>query len=72
MPVPNQEELVVFSRDIWSEAGCFVINDRVQMAGKCADKYRGLENAREQFMTMARDIKDVEVATETDEIQRKA
>ena len=72
MPVPYQEKLADFSRAVWSEAEVFVSNDRVRMAEQYAGKYRGWENASEQFMTMARDVKDVELAAKTNEIQRKA
>ena len=65
MPVPYQKELAQFSRAIWSEAEAFVINDRVRVAETHAGKHRGWENASEEFMFRARDVKDVELATET-------
>ena len=42
------------------------------MAETHAGKHRGWENASEQFMTMARDVKNVELAAETCKIESKA
>ena len=72
MPLRYQQEMAEISRAIWLEAECFVIIDRVKMAEKYAGKYMGWDIASEQCMTKARVVKDVELATETIEIQRKA
>ena len=61
MPAPYQEALSEATRAAWAHANEHVFNEKVRM--KHAGKHREWEACSEEFVSVAKDVTDVKIAT---------